>query len=155
MPNYQEILYVFCGQSCARKAYRKTTLWKGKCQRETKNPLRRCLQRSIGSGSRVKMSGNAEIDLNPTVLILAFLTTLCSHYWDYFTCVLVNIAEMSESCIKGMGIPVRNKDSPVRTCLGPELMKRAGKSTCKCIKQTLTLRRFFVIDYVRRRLFHV
>ena len=38
MPNYKEILHVFCGQFCARKAFWKTTLSRWKCQGEMENP---------------------------------------------------------------------------------------------------------------------
>ena len=67
MPSYQEILHVFCGQFCARKAYKKMTLWKWKCQRETEIPLRRCWQRRVGSEPRAKLPENAEIGSIPTM----------------------------------------------------------------------------------------
>ena len=140
MPSYQEVLHEFCGQFCARKPYSKTTLWRWKCQRELENPHRRCLQGSIASDPWGRLPVNAEIGFIPTVWIFTFLTTLYSHYWDYFTCVLVDNAGMSESGIKEMENPARSRDSLLRTCFEPELMKRLERSSYKRKK------RYFHLD---------
>ena len=85
------------------------TLQRSKWQREMENPLR-CLQMSNGSDFTEKLPRDAEIGSNSTMRIFAFLTTLYSTQWAYFTCVLTIHAEMSISGVKAMEIPVEGKE---------------------------------------------
>ena len=54
-----------------------------------------------------------------------------------------------------MEIRTRNKDALLRRFLGPKLMRVREKSPCQHWKEFPSLWRFFIIDYVIRRLYHV